>query len=61
MHRNPKQAVDEFLLQIVDACLAGVIFLVPMLMGGRHAIGHAVLTLLAVAAAWACAGERASR
>ena len=48
-----KQVLDRFLLQVVDGGLAGVIFLVPLLMGGRHALGQLVLTVLAVATAWA--------
>jgi len=47
-----QQALDRFLLQVVDGCLAGVIFVVPLLMGGRHAIGQLALTVLAVTAAW---------
>ena len=34
-----------------------MIFLVPLLMGGRHAIGQLALTVLAVAAAWAWAAR----
>jgi O-antigen ligase/tetratricopeptide (TPR) repeat protein len=52
MHRIAKQSLDRVLLQIVDGSLAGVIFLVPLLMGGRHAVGQLVLTVLAVAAGW---------
>ena len=55
MQRTLRQAVDRFLLQIVDGGLAGVIFLVPLLMGGRHALGQLVLTVLAVAVALAWA------
>ena len=55
MDRIAKQTLDRFLLQVVDGCLAGVIFFVPLLMGGRHAIGQLALTALAVAAAWAWA------
>ena len=43
--------LDRCLLQVVDGSLAGVIFFVPLLMGGRHALGQLVLTVLAVAAA----------
>lgn len=50
--------LDRFLLRIVDGCLAGVIFVVPLLMGGRHAIGQLALTVLAVAAAWAWSAHR---
>ena len=48
MHHVTRRSSDHLLLQIVDGCLAGVIFVVPLLMGGRHAIGQLVLTLLAV-------------
>ena len=55
MERTIRETLDRSLLQIVDGSLAGVIFVVPLLMGGRHALGHLVLTALAVtaAAAWA--------
>ena len=52
-----RQALDRFLLRVVDGSLAGVIFLVPLLMGGRHAIGQLALTALAVTAAWAWAAR----
>ena len=48
-----EQAIDRFLLRVVDGGLAGVIFALPLLMGGRHAIGQLGLTVFAVAAAWA--------
>ncbi len=41
------------LLKIVDGGLAGCIFLVPLLMGGRQALGQLALVTLAVAAALA--------
>ena len=49
---NPQ--LDRLLLKIVDGGLAGCIFLVPMLMGGRQAPGQLVLITLAVvvATAW---------
>lgn len=53
-----RQVVERFLLQVVDGSLAGVIFVVPLLMGGRHAVGQLALTVLAVAAAWAWAVHR---
>jgi tetratricopeptide (TPR) repeat protein len=42
-------------LRIVDGGLAGVIWVVPFLMGGRHALGQLILVALAVvtALAWA--------
>jgi O-antigen ligase len=45
---------DALLLRIVDGGLAGCIFVVPLLMGGRHALGQFVLVALAttVAVAW---------
>ena len=55
-----KAALDRFLLRVVDGGLAGTIFVVPLLMGGRHAIGQLVLTILAVAAAWAWAARQCS-
>jgi len=48
-----KRTLEQQLLAAVDAGLAGAIFLVPLLMGGRHAVGQLVLTVLAVGAAWA--------
>ncbi len=53
MHRMTRQTLDALLLQAVDGSLAGVIFLVPLLLGGRHAVGQLMLTVLAVTAAWA--------
>jgi O-antigen ligase/tetratricopeptide (TPR) repeat protein len=46
---------DAMLLKIVDGGLAGCIFLVPLLLGGRQALGQLVLVGLAVvvALAWA--------
>ena len=38
-----------------------MIFLVPLLMGGRHAVGQLALTVLAVAAAWAWAARQCLR
>jgi O-antigen ligase len=54
MHSVTKHPLDRSLLQVVDGCLAGVIFFVPLLMGGRHAVGQLALTVLAVVAvlAW---------
>jgi O-antigen ligase/tetratricopeptide (TPR) repeat protein len=42
------------MLQIIDGGLAGVIFLLPFVMGGRHPLGQLILTALAVitALAW---------
>jgi len=43
--------LDQLLLQIVDVGLAGCIFLVPLMMGGRQALGQLALVTLAVAVA----------
>ena len=42
------------MLKIVDGGMAGVIFIVPWIMGGRDAIGQLILAILAVltALAW---------
>lgn len=61
MHAKAKQNLDTFLLRVVDGSLAGVIFLAPLLMGGRHAIGQLVLTVFAVAAALAWAVRESLR
>jgi O-antigen ligase/tetratricopeptide (TPR) repeat protein len=55
MSRHLQQVLDRLLLHVVDGSLAGVFLLVPVLMGGRHAVGQLVLTVLAVSAgsAWA--------
>lgn len=55
MHRNTSLNLARLLLQVVDVSLAGVIFLVPLLMGGRHSIGQLALTVFAVTAGWAWA------
>ncbi len=44
-----RDAIDIWLTRAVDAGLAGVVFLVPFVMGGRQAAGQAVLILLALA------------
>lgn len=46
--------LDRVLLRLVDAGLAGCIFVVPFLMGGRQALGQLALVTLAVvvAVAW---------
>ncbi len=50
-----RPVLGAVLLQIVDGGLAGVIFLVPFVMGGRHPLGQLILVALAVvtALAWA--------
>jgi O-antigen ligase len=47
--------LSALLLQIIDGGLAGVIFIVPFIMGGRHPLGQLILVALAVvtALAWA--------
>ena len=50
-----------FLLHTVDLALAGTIFVVPLVMGGRHPAGQLALTVLAVAAASAWAAHRVSQ
>ena len=47
-------ALEAFLAQVVDWGLAGVIFIVPFVMGGRQALGQFLLVALAVgiALAW---------
>ncbi len=50
---SSKHSIDVFLLRVVDCGLAGAVFAVPLLMGGRHPAGQLVLTVCAVAAAWA--------
>ena len=48
-------ALSALLLNIIDGGLAGVIFLLPFVMGGRHPLGQLILVALAVvtALAWA--------
>ncbi|MCD4727206.1 MAG: O-antigen ligase family protein, partial [Pirellulales bacterium] len=50
---STRRTIEGLLLRAVDCGLAGSIFVVPLLMGGRHALGQLVLTVFAVAAAWA--------
>ena len=49
------------MLQVVDMALAGCIFIVPLLMGGRGALGRLALVTLAVVAALAWAMLQALR
>ncbi len=44
---------DDLLMRIVDGGLAGCIFVVPRLLGGRHPLGQLVLVALAVTVALA--------
>jgi len=55
MERTRQTELDRLLLRIVDGGLAGTLFLVPLLLGGYHAIGQLALTALAwgAASAWA--------
>ncbi len=43
--------LDRLLLWAVDACLAATVFIVPLLMGGRVALGRLALVILAMGAA----------
>ncbi|MGO8752967.1 MAG: O-antigen ligase family protein [Thermoguttaceae bacterium] len=45
--------------QIIDAALAGCLFLVPAAMGGRHPLGEVLLAVLAVLAALAWTAQQA--
>ncbi len=45
------ERLTRWLLNIVDIALAGCIFLVPLLLGGRSAVGHFGLTICATIAA----------
>jgi O-antigen ligase/tetratricopeptide (TPR) repeat protein len=47
----PRRRIERLLLGSVDACVAAVVLVVPLLMGGRHAAGQLVLVALAVSAA----------
>jgi O-antigen ligase len=58
---SAREAMDRVLLRVVDGGLAGAIFLVPLLMGGRHPLGQLALTVVAVAAAWAWAVRQSLR
>lgn len=44
---------SSWCLHIVDACLLGILFLVPLFLGGRHPIGRAVMIALSCMAATA--------
>ena len=57
MQRSSPQTIDQLLLHVVDAGLAGVVFVVPLLMGGRHPLGQLVLVGLALAMGLAWAGH----
>jgi O-antigen ligase/tetratricopeptide (TPR) repeat protein len=57
MQRIAQQTIDRFLLQVVDGSLAGVIFVVPLVMGGRHPLGQLLLAGLAVAMGLAWIGH----
>ncbi len=52
--QRPEPRHGDLWLQLVDGGLAGVLFLVPLLMGGRHPLGQLVLVFLAAgtAVAW---------
>ena len=44
--RLPPWQLDFLLVECVDAGLAGVIFIVPLILGGRIALGQLVLVAL---------------
>ena len=49
------EGLSSLLLNIIDGALAGVVFVLPLVMGGRHPLGQLMLAALAVTAglAWA--------
>jgi O-antigen ligase len=49
------ERLSSLLINVIDGALAGVIFVLPLIMGGRHPLGHLMLAALAVTAglAWA--------
>lgn len=53
LRAGPADRLDRFLLRAVDLSLAGCIFVVPFLMGGRQALGQLVLVASAALAATA--------
>jgi O-antigen ligase len=57
MRQDAQPALDRFLLQVVDGGLAGVIFLVPLVMGGRHPWGQLTLAIIAAMMGLAWAGH----
>ena len=54
--RGESGRLDRFLLRIVDVSMAGCVFIVPLLMGGRQALGQLALVFFAVVAALAWNG-----
>jgi len=50
------ERTDRFLRRTVDLGLAGIVFVAPLVMGGRHPIGRLVFVLMVctVAVAWVC-------
>ncbi len=52
-HREEDSPLGQFLLKAVDVGLAGCIFAVPLIMGGRQALGQLALIVLAVVVALA--------
>lgn len=61
--RRARTTPEDFFLRAVDGGLAAAIFLLPMVMGGRQALGALVLSLLAVgvSCAWLAHGLRSRR
>jgi len=59
--QNRPPRLDGVLLRIVDGCLAGCIFVVPFLLGGRHPVGQLLLVGLASGGALAWTVEQSLR
>ena len=52
---------QDGLLRVVDACLAGVLLVAPLFMGGRHPLGELVFVTLVVVAATAWLARQSLR
>ncbi len=56
------KSARHFLLQLVDLSLAGVVFAVPLFMGGRHPLGRMIyFSLVSLAATAWCARQTTSK
>jgi len=51
---RPGSELDALLLRVVDGCLAAVVFVAPLVLGGRHDLGRLVFVALAAVGAAAC-------
>ncbi|NQT40949.1 MAG: O-antigen ligase family protein [Planctomycetes bacterium] len=62
-HFRPRDVhrAEAFSVRMIDGCLFCCIFVVPMLMGGRQALGQFVLVVAAVLAALAWAVQQSAR